>query len=246
MSKKLTDQNILITGASTGMGRAIAIACAQEGANVALIARSVDKLETLAVECQDAGVKAVVCAADLGDEAQVVAAFEQARTELGVIDVLVNNGGTNVAQRSIEDTSMEQWRMLLEVNLTSAYVLTKLALPDMLAQQSGTVVNVSSKAAVFPSILAGVGYSTTKLGMDALTQVTNEEANPHNVRACIICPGVANTPILDRRPAPPPMEERLKMIQPEDIADAVLAVITMPQRTNIRRLEVFPTSPSVA
>jgi NADP-dependent 3-hydroxy acid dehydrogenase YdfG len=86
-----------------------------------------------------------------------------------------------------------------------------------------------------------VGYSTSKMGMDALTQVTNEEANPHNVRVCLLCPGVGNTPILDRRPTPPPPEKRQKMLQPEDVAAVALLIASMPAHVNIELVSMLPT-----
>ncbi|MCB0158884.1 MAG: hypothetical protein KDD83_12190, partial [Caldilineaceae bacterium] len=85
------------------------------------------------------------------------------------------------------------------------------------------------------------GYSTSKIGMQALTDVTNEEGNPHNVRACVINPGEGNTPILDRRAAPPPADARLEMLQPEDLGEAVVFVAALPVRANVWRLDMKPT-----
>ena len=168
-------------------------------------------------------------------------AVEQARTALGQIDILVNNAGMNVTQRSIADTTAEQWRQLLNVNLTAAFLFTKLILPEMVARSAGTIINVASRAALHPHLAGGVGYSTSKMGMDALTQVTNEEANPHNVRACLLCPGVGNTPLLDRRPKPPPQEQRMKMLQPEDVATVALMVAAMPPHVNVELISMLPT-----
>lgn len=239
--QRLAGKNILITGASTGFGRGIALACAAEGAHVALVARSEDKLAAVAEEVRSLGVCAAVCPADVGDGTQIDAAVAAAVAALGPLHVLVNNAGTNMAARSIQDTSLEEWRTLLEVNLTSAYHFTKLLLPEMIAREEGTIINVASRAATFPSLMAGVGYSTSKIGMQALTDVTNEEGNPHNVRACVINPGEGNTPILDRRAAPPPADARLEMLQPEDLGEAVVFVAALPVRANVWRLDMKPT-----
>jgi NADP-dependent 3-hydroxy acid dehydrogenase YdfG len=161
---------------------------------------------------------------------------------LGQIDILVNNAGMNVAQRTIADTSAEQWRQLIDVNLTAAFIFTKLVLPEMIARKEGTIINVASRAALFPHLVGGVAYSTSKMGMDSLTQVTNEEANPHNVRACLLCPGAGNTPLLDRRPKPPQLEQRLKMLQPDDVAAAALLVASMPPHVNVDLISVRPTN----
>ena len=201
----LSGKSAIVTGASSGFGRAIALAFANAGAKVALVARRAEQLQEVAETIHQQGGHAIVCAADLSPEAQLAAAVEQAQQAFGPIDVLVNNAGMNVTQRSIKDTSSEQWQQVLSVNLTSAFLFTKFVLPGMMEREAGTIINLASRAALHPHLAGGVGYSTSKMGMDALTQVTNEEANPRNVRACLLCPGVGNTPILDRRPTPPPM-----------------------------------------
>ncbi len=231
----------MITGASSGFGRAIALACAAEGANVALVARRENELREVAALAEAEGVRAVVCPADVGDETQVLAAFEAAKNALGSIDILVNNAGTNVTARSIQDTSSDEWRLLLDVNLTSAFLFTKAVLPEMKARQSGLIINLASRAALYPGIGGGVGYSTSKMGMDALNQITNQEANSLGVRACLICPGSANTAIVDRRPKPPTAEEREKLLQSEDIAATVILVATLPPRAHIELIMMKPT-----
>ena len=239
---KLTGKTALITGASSGIGRAIALACAQEGANVALVARSQETLDEVAGLAREAGVDAVVCIADVADEEQVLAAADKAQQALGPIDLLVNNAGMNVTQRSIEDTSSDQWRQLLDVNLTSAFLFTKAILPGMKARGQGTIINLASRAALFPDMGGGVGYSTSKMGMDALTQVTNEEANPFGVRACLLCPGTTNTPIVDRRPTPPSPEQREKMLQSEDVAEVALLVAALPPHVKIESISMVQTT----
>jgi NADP-dependent 3-hydroxy acid dehydrogenase YdfG len=237
----LQGKSSLVTGASSGFGQAIAVTFAAAGAQVALVGRDMERLQATAAQITAAGGRAVICAADIADEAQIQSAVEQARAGLGQIDILVNNAGMNVTQRTIADTSPDQWRQLLDVNLTAAFLFTKLVLPEMVARNAGTIINVASGAALHPHLLGGVAYSTSKMGMDSLTQVTNEEVNPHNVRACLLCPGVGNTPLLDRRPKPPPQEQRLKMLQPDDVAAAALLVASMPPHVTIDLLSVRPT-----
>ncbi len=239
--KRLAGKKILITGASSGFGRGIALACATEGADLALVGRHAERLQAVVDQAKAEGVQAIVCAGDIADEAQILAIVAKAETALGQIDILVNDAGMNVTQRSIKDTSLEQWRQLLDVNLTAAFLFTKAVLPAMIARQAGTIINVASRAALHPHLAGGVGYSTSKQGMDALTQVTNEEANPHGVRACLLCPGVGNTPLLDRRPVPPPQEQRLKMLQPEDVAAVAVLIAAMPSHVNIELVSMLPT-----
>ena len=237
----LQGKRALITGASSGFGESIATTFAAAGAEVALVGRDATRLQAVADTITGQGGRAVICVADIADAAQIDDAVAKARAELGQIDVLVNNAGMNVTQRSIADTSAEQWRQLLDVNLTAAFLFTKLVLPEMIARRAGTIINVASRAALFPHLAGGVGYSTSKMGMDALTQVTNEEANPHNVRACLLCPGVGNTPLLDRRPTPPPQEQRVKMLQPDDVAAVALLVVSLPPHVNVDLVSMRPT-----
>lgn len=239
--KRLQGKKMLITGASSGFGRGIALACAAEGADLALVGRNEERLNEVAELVRAERSQAVICLADIADEAQILAAVDKATAALGRIDVLVNNAGMNVTQRSIKDTSSAQWHQLIKVNLTSAFLFTKAVLPAMIQRQAGTIINVASRAALHPHLAGGVGYSTSKQGMDALTQVTNEEANPHGVRACLLCPGVGNTPLLDRRPAPPPPEQRLKMLQPADLGAVVVLVASMPPHVNIELVSMAPT-----
>ena len=239
--KKLAQKTVLITGASSGFGKAIALAFAVEGANVALIARREEALQKVAQLAQKHGVKTAVFPTDVANEAQVKTAVTQTRAELGPIDILINNAGMNITQRRIQDTSSAQWRQLLDVNLTSAFLFTKAILPEMIERAQGTIINIASRAALHPDIASGVAYSTSKMGMDALTQVTNEEASAYNVRACLLCPGSANTPILDHRPVPPTDEAREKMLQAEDIAAVALLIASLPPRVKIELVSMVQT-----
>ncbi|MYD11765.1 MAG: SDR family oxidoreductase [Chloroflexi bacterium] len=237
----LDGKTIIVTGASSGFGEAIAIACCAEGANVSLVARRRELLESVADAAREQGGQALVCPADVSSDEQIHAVVEQTRAAFGAIDVLVNNAGYNVTERSIADTSAEQWRDLLAVNLTSAFIFTKAVLPEMKARGDGLVINLASRAAMVPSLLAGVGYSTSKIGMEALNIVTNEEGNPHGVRACLFNPGAGNTPIMERRPVVPSAAQKAKMIQSEDIAATVVFLASLPPRVHIDLLSMMPT-----
>ena len=239
----LDNKTIIVTGASSGFGEAIAIACCRAGANVSLVARRRELLESVAAEARSpkGGGQALVCPADVSDDEQIQAVVERTRAAFGPIDVLVNNAGYNVTERSIADTSAQQWRDLLAVNLTSAFIFTKLVLPEMKARGDGLIINLASRAAMYPSLLAGVGYSTSKIGMEALNIVTNEEGNPLGVRACLFNPGAGNTPIMERRPLVPSAEQKAKMIQSEDIAAAVVFLASLPPHVHIDVLSMMPT-----
>ena len=238
---KLKDKTIIVTGASSGFGEAIAIACAADGANVSLVARRAEMLEAVAETAREAGGKALVCPADVSDDDQIQAAIDKTRAAFGSIDVLVNNAGTNFAARSIGETSAEQWRELMDINLTSAFVFTKAVLPEMKARGDGLIINLASRAGIFPSLGAGVAYSASKIGMEALNDVTNQEGNAYGVRACLFNPGAGNTPIIDRRPVKFSQEQKMKMIQSEDIAATVVFIASLPPRVNVDLVSMMPT-----
>ncbi len=237
----LAGKTMIVTGASSGFGEAIALACAEAGAKVSLVARRKDQLDAVAAAARAQGGQALVCPADVSDDAQIHSALEMTRAAFGPIDVLVNNAGYNITERSIADTSAEQWRALLEVNLTSAFVFTKAVLPEMKERGTGLIINLASRAGMYPRLVAGVGYSTSKIGMEALNTVTNEEGNPHGVRACLFNPGAGNTPIIDRRPVKFSAEAKAKMIQSEDIAATVVFLASLPARVHIDVLSMMPT-----
>ena len=237
----LEGKAIIITGASSGFGEAIALACAEAGAKVSLVARRKELLESVAETVRTKGGQALVCPADVSDDAQIHATIESTRKGFGAIDVLINNAGFNHTERSIADTSAEQWRELMDVNLTSAFIFTKAVLPEMIKQGDGLIINLASRAGMYPSLLAGVGYSASKIGMEALNTVTNEEGNPHGVRACLFNPGAGNTPIIDRRPVKFSAEQKALMIQSEDIAATVVFLASLPPRVHIDVLSMMPT-----
>ncbi len=237
----LAGKTMIVTGASSGFGEAIALACAEAGAKVSLVARRKEQLDAVAAAARAQGGQALVCPADVSDDAQIHSALEMTRAAFGPIDVLVNNAGFNVTERSIADTSAEQWRALLEVNLTSAFVFTKAVLPEMKERGAGLIINLASRAGMYPSLVAGVGYSASKIGMEALNTVTNEEGNPYGVRACLFNPGAGNTPIIDRRPVKFSAEAKAKMIQSEDIAATVVFLASLPARVHIDVLSMMPT-----
>lgn len=241
----LTDRVVLVTGASSGFGEATALKFARRGARVALLARSADRLDDLARRIGETDGQAVSVPTDIGRAADLESAHAKVVRTLGHVEILVNNAGMNVPNRSVQDTTMAEWERIMDVNLKAAFQLTKLVLPEMKRRRRGTIVNVASRAANYPGLLSGVAYSSSKLGMRALNTVTNEEANPFNVRAILINPGVGATPILDRRPEPPPLAERERMLQAEDIADTIVFSAMLPYRACLELVNVYPTSPDV-
>lgn len=238
---ELTGKVAFVTGAGSGIGRAAAVALAQAGADVALIGRTEAALADVAAEIAKLGRRALALPLSVNDDDAVEAAVAQAVATFGRIDILVNNAGTNTPKRRLLDTSPDDWRFVIDVNLTGAYLCCRAILPIMRQQGEGTIVNIASVAAKNASLLGGAHYSASKAAVLSLTQSINLEQRPHNIRATAISPGETATPILDRRAVPPTSEERARMLQPEDVAAAVVFAASLPQRACIEDILIRPT-----
>jgi NAD(P)-dependent dehydrogenase (short-subunit alcohol dehydrogenase family) len=238
---RLEGQVAIVTGAGSGIGRATAMAFVDEGCRVALVGRRPEPLGELAEELEEHGGDVLLCPADVTDRVAVEVLVDRVVSTWGRIDVLVNNAGSNVRRRKVEEVSEQDWDAVLRVNLTGTFLVTQAVLPHMRAQGSGTVLNVSSMAGHRASALTGPAYSAAKAGVISFTDSLNLTERVHGVRACAVCPGEVATPILDLRPQPPSAEARAAMLQPEDLAQTLLHVASLPQRATIELLTIYPT-----
>ena len=235
------NKTAVITGAGSGVGKATAIALAQQGWNVALVGRRESVLLETAGLAGEHGTRALVCTCDIGDVAAVGEMGAAVLAEFGEVEVLVNAAGTNAPQRSLEVLSLTDYHAMIDTNMNGAYYCVQAFLPQMRARGSGTIVNIVSDAARQASPKAGPGYSMSKFGVVGLTQAINAEERPRGIRATAILPGDIDTPLLDKRPAPPDAAARAKMMQPEDIAACVLLAINLPARATIEEILVRPS-----
>ncbi|MBW6398400.1 SDR family oxidoreductase [Roseomonas sp. HJA6] len=236
--KRLDGKSAWVTGAGSGIGRAIAIAFAQEGAKVALTGRRTAPLEETA---KMIGEGAVVVPADLTDEKQVAAALAKVESTIGGPDILVNNAGVNLPKRYMHQLTPEAIRSLVDGNLTAPFMTSIAVLPGMRARGGGMLIQIASMAGKGISFLSGPGYTAAKHGFVALSQSINQENGIHNIRSCCICPGEVATDILKNRPEPVPQEDIERLLQPEDLAAMALFAATMPPRVNITEMLVTPT-----
>jgi NAD(P)-dependent dehydrogenase (short-subunit alcohol dehydrogenase family) len=238
---KLSGKNALVTGGGSGIGRGIAECFAREGAQVVIVGRSADKLEVVRKGAGDDGERILPKVADARDRPSVAAAVTWAIQQLGSIDILVNNAGTNVARRAIHELSPEDFELMIETNLNGPFYFVHAVLPHMRERGQGLIINVSSTAGVRVSEVAGGGYSASKFGLAALSLQIGLEEGKNGIRSCMICPGEVNTPILDRRPVVPTAEQRARMLQPEDLAQAALLIATLHPRATIPEMIITPT-----
>ncbi|MEW6158102.1 MAG: SDR family oxidoreductase [Verrucomicrobiota bacterium] len=234
------NKTAVVTGAGSGVGRAVAIALAKANWRVALVGRREETLkETIALATSLAD-QFLLCPCDIGDEAAVA---KMSATVLGAfasVELLVNAAGTNTPKRSLEELSLENYRRLMDTNIHGAYYCVQAFLPGMRVRKSGTIINIISEAGKAGSAKAGVAYVISKFGMTGLTQSINAEERANGIRACAIFPGDINTPILDLRPNPPPPEARAKMLQPEDVAECVMLVVNLPARAIVEEMLIRP------
>ena len=249
MSESLSGTVALVTGASSGIGEATAVALAERGATVALVARRRDKLEALAERIGGSG-KALVIEADVSDQAQAQAAVETAVGELGRLDTLVNNAGVMLLG-PVVGAPLEEWQRMVTLNVLGLLYCTHAALPHLLAAAEGDprsvadVVNVSSTAGRVARLNSGV-YNATKFGVVAFSESLRQEVTARHVRVSIIEPGATATELASHN-RPVVLEEMAKnfggieLMASEDIADAIAYVVTRPRHVAVNEMLIRPT-----
>ena len=245
MVSKLEGKVAIITGASSGIGEATAIALAAEGAKVVIAARRVERLEAVAKQIIDHGGQALSIVSDITDEAQAKNVIQKAYAEFGHIDILVNNAGISFPGR-IENADPSNWRKMIDINVLALMYTTHIALPIFKAQKSGHIVNISSVAGRIAR--AGMaGYNVTKWGVNAFSEALRQEVYQDNIRVTIIEPGLVETEIdqhITDIVAKQEIEARRKAITPlqsEDIAAAIVYAVTQPQHVNVNEILIRPT-----
>jgi NAD(P)-dependent dehydrogenase (short-subunit alcohol dehydrogenase family) len=230
----------VVTGAGSGVGQAVALALAKEGWRVALVGRRAEALKETVRSAGPLGGELLVCLCDIRDAQAVEQMGRRVLAEFKEVEVLVNAAGTNAPRRALAELSLADYDEMISTNLNGAYYCVQAFLPQMRARRSGTIVNIVSDAGKQASPKAGPAYVMSKFGLAGLTQSINAEERVNGVRACAIFPGDIDTPLLDKRPVPPDVAARARMMKPEDIADCALLCIRLPSRAIVEEVLVRP------
>jgi NAD(P)-dependent dehydrogenase (short-subunit alcohol dehydrogenase family) len=237
----LEGQVAIVTGGGSGIGRETARMLAAEGARVVVSGRRPGPLDDTVAEIVRAGGAAVARTADMESATDPVALAEWTIATFGGVDILVNSAGHSSTIRAILWLRKEDWDSVLAANLTGVYLITQAVLPNMIERGGGTIVTVSSVAGIRPGLMGGLPYSAAKAAVRNLMGHIHSEHRDKGIRATTILPAEVDTPILDRRPLPPDARARSTMMQPEDVARAIMLCVTLPPRTVIEEIVMVPT-----
>ncbi|GAA1687033.1 2-hydroxycyclohexane-1-carbonyl-CoA dehydrogenase [Mycolicibacterium murale] len=231
MTPDLTGRTAIVTGAARGIGRSIAETLADNGATVVIADLEQDDAEKTARSISETGGTAVGFGVDVTDAHRVEAMVAFAESLPGSLDVLVNNAGTT-STATVENTDETDWRRVLEVNLTGAFLCSKAVLPGMRVRTHGRIINVASIAAKRISFNSGAAYTASKAGLLGFTRHLAYEAAPHGINVNAVCPGPVATDMVEHLTEPTALEQRLRNLPagrfptPQDQAHAVLFLVS--------------------
>ncbi|HUL03333.1 MAG TPA: SDR family NAD(P)-dependent oxidoreductase [Gemmatimonadales bacterium] len=229
----------VVTGATEGIGRAIAFRVGQAGATVAICARTEARVRETVQALKDAGVDAVGKRCDVSDPADVDAFAAFVAAERGAARVVINNAGIG-RFRPIEELSLEDWDATMGVNVRSLFLVTRAFLPGIKRAGGGTVVNIASLAGR-NGVEGGTAYCASKHAVLGFSKALMLEVRKHNVRVVAVCPGSVATPFMDKQERLRPNRDRV--LTADDVAHAVLATLTIGERAMVSELDLRPTNP---
>lgn len=229
----------VVTGATEGIGRAMAFSLGRAGARLAICARTEPHVQATVRELRDAGTDAIGMPCDVSDPARVSAFAAFVTKERGVPRVLVNNAGIG-RFKPLEELSLEDWDQTMAVNVRSLYLVTRAFLKGMKDAGAGTIVNIASLAGK-NGIDGGTAYCASKHAVLGFSKSLMLEVRKHNLRVVAICPGSVATPFGDKGGRTRPNRDRI--LAPDDVAQAVLATLTVSDRAMVSELDIRPTNP---
>ena len=238
--QNLKGKTALVTGGGRGLGKAVALALAAEGVNVAITGRNENNLKSVAAEIESKGVKSSYSVFDVTDKKQVFTSLEKLQNDFGKFDILINNAGI-AAFGGILEMDDEQWEDIVKTNLLGPYYVVKAVVPGMVEKKSGDVVNISSTAGLKGNALTSA-YSASKFGLIGMSESMMLELRKQNIRVTTLTPSTISTDmaktdlkITDGNPE--------KVLQPEDFAELVVDLLKLNKRAMLASAALWSTNP---
>ena len=238
--QELKGKIALITGGSRGIGKAIALALAEEGVNVAITGRNEEKLKAVVQEIEQKGVKSAYVVFDITSKTEVYGALEKLQKDFGKIDVLVNNAGI-AAFGGILEMEDEKWEEIVKTNLFGAYYVVKAVVPSMVERKTGDIINISSTAGLKGNAMTSA-YSASKFGLIGMSESMMLELRKQNIRVTTLMPSTIASDmskevlkITDGNPE--------KVLQPEDFAELVVDLLKLNKRAMLANASLWSTNP---
>ncbi|MFD1776796.1 3-ketoacyl-ACP reductase [Paenibacillus rhizophilus] len=237
---ELRGKTAVITGAGKGIGKALALALAKEGANLGLISRTAADLEALKAAITEVyEVKVSIAVADVSVREEAERAVAAIQNDLGTFDVLINNAGV-ATFGTLVDMDPEDWKRHIDINLFGVYYVTRAALPSMIDKKSGNIINISSTAGE-RGFATGSAYCASKFALMGMTEALFQEVRKFNIRVVALTPSTVNTPLAVNAGLPIGDEDR--MMQPEDVAELALTALKLPDRVVIKTAGIWTNNP---
>ena len=238
MRRNLENKIVWITGAGSGIGQNAAITLSKLGAKLILSGRNKETLKQTADQCvNEANIKIL----DISNKDQVKEITSEIKSEYNKVDILVNCAGINIEKRDWETINQNDWDKVFQTNINGLFYCCHSVIPLMKEQMDGLIINVSSWSGNHISLLSGVSYTSAKHAVNAMTETINMEFCNVGIRACALCPGEVATPILEKRPKKLSVEQKNKMLQPDDLGETIAFVCQMPKHVCVNELTISPT-----
>jgi serine 3-dehydrogenase (NADP+) len=240
MAVSSSGQVVVIVGASSGIGRAAAVLLARDGATVVAAARREDRLQALKQELAKEQLNITVWSVDASKPEDMQSLAKETLAQFGKINTLVFATGTNIPERAMSRLNPELWNSVIDVNLNGAFYATHAVLPSMRSAGGGHLIYISSVSGVITDV-SGAAYQASKRGMIGMAHAIRMEEKQNGIRTCVICPGLVDTELIEKRPVKPSAEVMAQALQAEDVAEAVLFVAKLPRRVAVPELLIMPS-----
>jgi 3-oxoacyl-[acyl-carrier protein] reductase len=235
MPIELKDKVVMVTGAGKGIGRSIALAFAREKARLVLASRTEKDLAAVQKEVERIGAESTFVPTDVTKESAVENLVKTALNKFGRTDILINNAGIGIYSKVV-DMKLEEFDAMYDVNVKGVFLCTRAVLPHMIKQKEGVVVNIASLAGR-NAFIGGAGYCATKWALIGFARSLMLEVREHNIRVITICPGSVDTTFAST------VRSKSNILEPEDVAETVLAAVKLPSRAMVSEIDIRPTNP---